>query len=37
MNKFWMIAIIIVLAGHFVWFIIYAIRLLKDDKNLKQD
>lgn len=35
LNSFWLIVIVLVLAGHFIWFIIYAIRLLKDNSDEK--
>ncbi|MCB0283392.1 MAG: hypothetical protein KDF60_12490 [Calditrichaeota bacterium] len=31
LNNFWIALIIFVLAGHFIWFIFYAIKLLKSD------
>ncbi|HQU72223.1 MAG: hypothetical protein KDI06_07505 [Calditrichaeota bacterium] len=32
MNTFWIALLIIVLVGHVVWFIIYAIRVMKNDE-----
>lgn len=31
MGTFWISLLIIVLVGHVVWFILYAIRVLKND------
>ncbi|MCB9070071.1 MAG: hypothetical protein R3C41_06360 [Calditrichia bacterium] len=31
MKTFWIALLILVLVGHVIWFIIYAIRVLKND------
>jgi heme/copper-type cytochrome/quinol oxidase subunit 2 len=33
LNKYWIALIVIVVIGHFIWFVLYAIKTLKDDRK----